>query len=250
MPQKTNNTRANERILQHVQFGAVHFRKLPRSRSIKISVRPDKGVLVTLPLHENFTNAELFLYDQAAWVASALRRVQSKKEEAQTVFTPETDFGTYSRKVQLVPEARNNVRVQITAEIVYIYYPAHRSVHDKILQSVIRKAVEHAWKVEAHEVLPQRMEQLAAQCNLPYKQLSIKNTRSYWGICMPDNSITLSIHLMHLPSHLIDFIILHELCHTIHKNHGAKFWALLDRLAGGKARTYAKEMRKYSTRVY
>jgi predicted metal-dependent hydrolase len=239
-----------ERMLQHTKFGEVHFRKLPRSRSIRILIRPEKGVLVTLPLHESFTNAELFLYEKADWVIKAMQRIKTKQEEKKTVFTPETEFATYSRKVQLVPEVRHNVRVQIIPEIVYIYYPKHRSIQDETLQTVIRKAVEHAWKVEAHEALPQRVAQLAAQCNLIYKKLNIKNVRSYWGICMPDNSITLSIHLMHLPPHLIDFIILHELTHTIHKNHGAGFWKLLDRLANGKAREYSRALQKYSTRVY
>ncbi|MDR3133829.1 MAG: M48 family metallopeptidase [Prevotellaceae bacterium] len=239
-----------ERVLQHTKFGEVHFRRIARSRSIRILIRPEKGVLVTLPLNESFTTAELFLYEKADWVARTMQRLKAKQKETKTVFTPETEFATYSRKVQLVPEARQNVRVHIVPETVYIYYPEHRSTQEEMLQTVIRKAVEHAWKVEAHEALPQRMVQLAEQCNLPYKKLNIKNVRSYWGICMPDNTITLSIHLMHLPPHLIDFIILHELSHTIHKNHGAGFWKLLDRLAHGKAREYSRELQKYSTRVY
>ncbi len=231
-------------------MGTVHFRKVPRSRSIKILVRPEKGVLVTLPLYENFTTAELFLYEKSAWVLENLQRLKEKRQEKQTVFTPETTFGTFSRKLQLVPEMRMNVRVSITPDIVHIYYPQHRNVEDKVVQGVIRKALEHAWKVEAHEVLPPRMAGLAAQSGLRYKALLIKNTKTYWGLCAPDNTITLNVHLMHLPQHLIDFIILHELCHTVHKNHGEYFWALLDRLCHGHARQYSREMRKYSTRVY
>jgi predicted metal-dependent hydrolase len=239
-----------KRTFQHSRLGEVEFRKVPRARRIKILIRPGKNVLVTLPLYEQFTKAEQFLYEKADWVAKAVQRIKKENETRQTLFTPETEFDTYSRKVQLLPDDRVNVRVQITPETVFIYYPANRSVDDAALQSVIRKAVEHAWKVEAHEVLPQRITQLSAQHRLPYKELLIKNTVSYWGLCAPDNTITLNIHLMHLPPHLIDFIILHELCHTIHKNHGARFWELLDRLANGNARLHAKEMKKYSTRVY
>ncbi|MDR3351401.1 MAG: M48 family metallopeptidase [Prevotellaceae bacterium] len=241
---------ACERVLQHAKFGEVHFRKVVRSRSIRILIRPEKGVLITLPWDESFTNAELFLYDKADWVVKTLQRLKARQDEKKTLFTPETEFATYARKVQLVPDARKNVRVQIVPETVYIYYPAGRSIQDETVQTVIRKAVEHAWKVEAYEVLPQRMAQLAVQCHLTYKKLNIKNVRSYWGICMPDNTITLSIHLMHLPPHLIDFIILHELSHTVHKNHGAGFWQLLGRLTNGKAREYSHELQKYSTRIY
>ena len=238
------------RILQHPKFGEIKFRKVPRSRSIKVFVKSDGSVLLTLPLHISFTTAELFLYEQSDWITKAQLRIKSKKETAQTRFTPDINFETYSRKVQLVPEARKNVRVEITPETVFIYYPENRSTNDEVLQSVIRKAVEHAWKVEAHEVLPQRLSELAAQFQLQYKSLIIKNARSYWGLCAHDNTITLSIHLMHLPTHLINFLILHELSHTIHKNHGPNFWEFLNNLTDGKAREYSRELRKYSTRIY
>lgn len=54
---------------------------------------------------------------------------------------------------------------------------------------------------------------------------------------------------MKLPDNLIDYIILHELCHTIHKNHGPKFWEELDRKTLGNAKLLSKEVKKYRTGV-
>ncbi|HIP35703.1 MAG TPA: M48 family peptidase, partial [Crocinitomix sp.] len=59
----------------------------------------------------------------------------------------------------------------------------------------------------------------------------------------------LSLHLMRLPEYLIDYVILHELCHTIEKNHGKYFWALLEKVSPG-ARKLAKELKKYNARIY
>ncbi|MDR3235996.1 MAG: M48 family metallopeptidase [Prevotellaceae bacterium] len=241
---------ANERkIIQHLHLGTVTLRKLQQSRTVKISVKAE-GVLVTMPFYTSFSEAEGFLDNHVDWARQAMQRLQNKQSQAQTLFTPETQFGTYSRKVQLIPSDRQNVRVQIKPEKVEIYYPATRKIDDPLLQDTIRKAVEHAWRIEAHEVLPERLRQLAAQHGFQYKRLSIRNSRSCWGSCSPDNNINLSIHLMHLPNHLIDYIILHELCHTRHKNHGAAFWNLLDVVAQHKAREYAKQLRAYSTRIY
>ncbi len=53
---------------------------------------------------------------------------------------------------------------------------------------------------------------------------------------------------MTLPSHLRDYVIIHELCHTVHHNHSAKFHALVDKLLGGKEKALARELRGYSTR--
>jgi len=58
------------------------------------------------------------------------------------------------------------------------------------------------------------------------------------------NNINLSIFLMNLPAHLIDYVIIHELVHTVHKNHGPSFWKLLDQHTGG-AKLLAAEMKKH-----
>lgn len=227
----------------------VTLRKVHRSRSLKISVRP-QGVLLTMPFSSSFEEALLFLEQREAWAQRTLRNIRAKQEQMQTKFTPETEFGTYSRKVQLIPDDRQNVRVKVRPEVVEIYYPATRNINDPVVQEVIRKAVEHAWKVEAHEVLPARVKTLAEQHGISYKRLSIRSSRTCWGSCSADNSLNLSLHLMHLPDHLIDYIILHELCHTRHKNHGPAFWACLDQMTGGKARIYDRQMKTHSTSVY
>jgi predicted metal-dependent hydrolase len=238
-----------QKIGRHLHLGTVTLRKLRQSRTMKILVRAE-GVLVTMPLYASFSEAEGYLDNHVDWALQAMQRLSDKQAKTQTTFTPETVFDTYSRKVQLIPADRHNVHVNIKPGMVEIYYPAARQIDDPLLQRTIRKAVEHAWRVEAHEVLPARLQQLATQYGFHYKKLSIRSSRTCWGSCSPDNSINLSLHLMHLPEHLIDYIILHELCHTLHKNHGAAFWDLLDRVTQKKAREYARQLRAHSTRIY
>jgi predicted metal-dependent hydrolase len=216
---------------------------------MKILVRAE-GVLVTMPLYASFSEAEGFLDSHVDWALQAMQRLSDKQAGSQTTFTPDTEFGTYSRKVQFIPAGRSNVYVEIKPEVVKIYYPSTVEIDNPQLQETIRKAIEHAWRVEAHEVLPKRLQQLAAQHGFRYKKLSIRGSRTCWGSCSPDNNINLSLHLMHLPDHLIDYIILHELCHTVHKNHGAAFWDLLDRVTQKKAREYARQLRAHNTRIY
>ncbi len=239
-----------EKQLQHPQFGTVTMRKVHNARHVKITVRGENDVLLSMPYHVAFEEALDFLQEKSLWIRTSMQRLKLKKENRQTVFTPETAFETYARKLQLQPQKRKNIQVKITSEVVYIFYPEDRDVKDPVVQEVIRKALEHAWKVEAHEFLPQRMKELAEQYGFSYGKLSLKNTRSCWGSCAPNNDISLSIHLMHLPAHLIDHIILHELCHTVHKNHGPAFWQLLNTVSNGRARELSKQMRKHSTRIY
>ncbi|GHT66713.1 hypothetical protein FACS189452_03090 [Bacteroidia bacterium] len=113
-------------------------------------------------------------------------------------------------------------------------------------QKVYSKDEIEGLRQQAKLLLPQRVAQLAAQYEFTYSAISIKNMRTRWGSCSSFNRLNFSIYLITLPNELIDYVILHELCHTIHKNHGLQFWNLLDKVTQGQAKPLAKQMRKYS----
>ena len=74
-----------------------------------------------------------------------------------------------------------------------------------------------------------------------------KRTRSKWGSCTCENNISLSLYLMTLPEHLRDYVIIHELCHTVHHDHSPKFHELADRCMGGNEKALRRELRNFST---
>ena len=94
--------------------------------------------------------------------------------------------------------------------------------------------------------LPPRIAALSAATGLSYAALTIRASRTRWGSCSGRNRISLSLFLMTLPEHLRDFVILHELCHTVHHNHSPRFHALLDRLTGGREKELNRELRRYA----
>ncbi|MFR4025115.1 MAG: M48 family metallopeptidase [Alistipes indistinctus] len=110
------------------------------------------------------------------------------------------------------------------------------------------QGIEQAWRTEAQADLPQRTARLAGQLGFRCGAVTVRNARTRWGSCSARDDISLSIHLMKLPDELIDYVIIHELCHTIHKNHGPKFHKLLDRLTGGHHLELRRRLKTYSTR--
>jgi len=99
---------------------------------------------------------------------------------------------------------------------------------------------------QAKQFLPARVERLAKQFGFSYSKIAVKAIRSRWGSCSSANNLNFSIYLMNLPDDLVDYVILHELCHTVHRNHGPRFWALLDECTGGKARQLSARMNAHS----
>ena len=104
------------------------------------------------------------------------------------------------------------------------------------------EALRSAAKAE----LPTRVEELARLHGFRYGRVTIRASRTKWGCCTGDNTLSLSLFLMTLPPHLRDFVLLHELCHTVHHDHSPHFHALLDRLTGGNEKLLSRELRSHS----
>lgn len=80
------------------------------------------------------------------------------------------------------------------------------------------------YKAHAKNYLLKRTEVLSQQTNLIPKQVKISNAKKRWGSCSGKNNINLSCYLTKLPFEVIDYVIIHELCHIKHKNHSRDFW--------------------------
>lgn len=113
--------------------------------------------------------------------------------------------------------------------------------------SLTRTQIEEL-RQQAIEDLPVRIARLSEATGLKFNRLSIRATRSKWGSCSSRNDISLSLYLMILPEHLRDFVILHELCHTVHHNHSPKFHSLVDSFVGGREQEMNRELKKFRIR--
>jgi Predicted metal-dependent hydrolase len=98
---------------------------------------------------------------------------------------------------------------------------------------------------KARAYLPLKLQQLAKEHGFTYTSLKIQRSRTRWGSCSSKKNINLSHFLMILPEHLIDYVILHELCHTIHMNHSPAFWTLLDTHTNNRSKELRKELRGF-----
>ena len=128
--------------------------------------------------------------------------------------------------------------------------PNNMEQKDQDVQKTIRQALEEVLRMEARVYLPQRLNELANRYNLTYNKLYIKKVQSLWGSCSSKNNINLNIHLMRLPDHLIDYVLSHELCHIMHKDHSSRFWNHLQHMMDQDVSQLRKELNQYTPKLF
>ena len=96
----------------------------------------------------------------------------------------------------------------------------------------------------ARKVLCRRIGELAQLHNFVYNRISIRKQKTRWGSCSSKNNINLNMNLLHLPSELMDYVLLHELVHTRVKNHSNDFWDELDTVVPN-ARIIDRKLKDY-----
>lgn len=85
-----------------------------------------------------------------------------------------------------------------------------------------------AMRRQAKAELPPRLAELASRYGFAYNRVAIKHNATNWGSCSSRLNINLNLNIMRLPSVLRDYVLLHELCHLRHQDHGHAFHLLLE----------------------
>lgn len=81
----------------------------------------------------------------------------------------------------------------------------------------------------ARRLVEERLAHFQEIYRVSWKRVSIRNQKTRWGSCSQKGGLSFNYRLMLLPSHLADYVIVHELCHLSELNHSPEFWALVAR---------------------
>ncbi len=225
--------------------GKVIFRKNRRAKNISIRIKPPAGIVVTLPYYASYKTAEKFVESKIKWITKSLLKIK-EAENKRILFDENTTYKTRNHLLKIEQNSSDEILIYLSESTIKVKYPERLPVTSPEVQNAVRIGITEALRIEAKEYLPAKVEILAEKFGFNYNKLFIKNLRSRWGSCSNKNNINLNLQLMRLPDSLIDYVILHELVHTVEKNHGKNFWAKLDAITGN-AKALSKEVKKYST---
>ncbi|WP_449078334.1 M48 family metallopeptidase [Ruminococcus sp.] len=163
-------------------------------------------------------------------------------------------IGEYN--VEVRRSKRKSAAIKITADMqIVVFVPLYVS-DNEIEKMVISKSKwidEHMLKVQstidergklekitfeqvkeladqAVEYIPKRVKYYAEKENFVYNKITIKNLVSRWGSCSTKGNLNFNCLLMLTPDYVIDYVVVHELCHLREMNHSEKFWAEVEKI--------------------
>ena len=150
---------------------------------------------------------------------------------------------------KLIRSDRRSIGIQITQEGVVVRAPKRMSDAeiDRFVQSKRDWIETHLAKVptaqpkfsgeeihrlaeEALKRIPERVRHFAPLVGVTYGGITIRNQHTRWGSCSSKGNLNFNCLLMLTPDHVIDYVVVHELCHRLEMNHSARFWAQVGRV--------------------
>lgn len=163
-------------------------------------------------------------------------------------------IGEYNVEVRRTK--RKSAAIKITADMQIVVFVSLYVSDNEIERMVISKSKwidEHMLKVQstidersklekitfeqvkeladqAVEYIPKRVKYYAEKENFVYNKITIKNLVSRWGSCSTKGNLNFNCLLMLTPDYVIDYIVVHELCHLREMNHSEKFWAEVEKI--------------------
>ena len=227
-------------------LGTIHLTRRKKAKRIIAKFSPDRTIKVTVPYYSSYKKAIHFINENKHEIQNKLKKLS----ENQKIITDKNFQGTKNHLLKLIPEERKTFSCELTDNKIIIRYPGQNDVHNASVQETIRAGITKALRKEAKTYIPEKVKDLAQAHNFSYNRLFLKNVKTIWGSCSGKKNINLNIHLIRLPEHLIDFVILHELCHTVHPNHSRQFWELLQSFYQTDITKFRKELKKYNTQNF
>jgi len=229
-----------EKVIFVEPVGQVILVRNERSRRFRLRVRPNGSPHVSIPVLASEAKAVDFVRSKSEWI----QQQQQKIKTVLTVFGQDSSFRTKFHQLKIVKVDHQKISNVIGNGLVQINVPKKYDCQHPGVQLFIRRILTEVMRQEAKVFLPLRIRELAEKHNFGYEKIFVKHVKSRWGSCSSNNNINLNVHLMRLPDRLIDYILLHELAHTVEKNHGKSFWLLLEKVCPG-SKTLDKELKKY-----
>lgn len=202
------------------------IRRHPRARrlTLRLPVGGD-GVVVTIPERAAFADGVALARTNSGWIAERLESRPERVGFCNGAVLPLRGAGHEIRHLpagSARPHARVHARVTVADGRILILGP----------EAELAARLEGWLRQQARGDLEEHVRRLAPKIGRPVGRIGVRDTRSRWGSCSAVGALSFSWRLILAPSTVLEYVVAHELAHLAERNHGPRFWALVDKLHG------------------
>jgi predicted metal-dependent hydrolase len=224
------------------EFGTITLRRSARATSVRIRVAPDGRLRASLPLY-----APVFLVKRLIKSSRSELRALMSQHHDEAIFTAGMQLGKSHTLIVRSTSARATTATRHGQQVIVSLADGQELSHPAV-QRIVRDGVITALRTEAKSYLPKRLAFLAEKHDFSYQKVRFSHAGGRWGSCSSSGTISLNIALMKLPFELIDYVLIHELSHTVQMNHSIEFWDLVES-ADPHYKTHRRDLKKESPSI-
>ncbi len=223
-------------------IGEVLFCKKRQTSRISIKMSPFHPVRIVFPAKISEAEAMKYLLLKKDWILRTSLKIRKIEETA--FKSQQTVLNEQNKHIEYINALDNKLKVQLIDDKIRVCIPLNLARNHPNVVIAVKAGILKKLFSQAKKILPLKVESLAREFDFTYNKVFIKNMRTLWGSCSYANNINLSMYLLHLPEHLVNYVILHELVHTVQKSHRKEFWDKLETICP-RSLEYAKEIKQY-----
>ena len=193
-----------------------------RARYLRLKLSHTGTLNVVVPRGVSLSDVEAFVVSQSGWIEAKLKELNpqacqfTKPEQLNLLYLDE------SWNLAYLPDAKSQtLKLRVNGD--YKLDCSGRVDDADLLRKVLGKWLKH----KAEQVIPKRLENLAERHGFHFNRVTIRGQKTRWGSCSSQKNINLNYKLLFLEAAVVDYVLIHELCHTIEMNHSRRFWDLV-----------------------
>ncbi|MCE7735591.1 MAG: M48 family metallopeptidase [Candidatus Heimdallarchaeota archaeon] len=201
----------------------------PKRRSIGIQVHLEKGLVVRAPTKVNLKKIEEFLQKKEDWISKKMfyRDDVNSKSESRDFLTNETiDVLGRPLIINYVPHNSKRLKLEFVSDKLHFYLP--QEYNRELNRNKLKMKIISWYKEFAVKIIQSRLPIFTFQLDLYPKDVKIRFYKSRWGACRDDGIIIFNWRIIQAPIEIIDYVIVHELCHLKFMNHSKQYWNLVE----------------------
>jgi len=194
-----------------------------KARLIWLCVKPGTGLTVTVPKYYNLKNLSGFLKSNSAWIIRHLnKRFDQIPALPQMTAHPTSTMSYLGKYITVMQERKNTGPSAVRLEQNGLVVSLNPSSNKHFLGEL-----EKWCRDQVSSLLQPRVERFSQQMGLSYNRVFIRNQKSRWASCSYRKNLNFNWRLVMVPESVLDYVVVHELCHLKEMNHSKAFWNLV-----------------------